>query len=54
MTKLLSNFSSNECGGGIVEYSLILALVAIAAVVALTSIGTKISTSFTNVAGKIQ
>lgn len=54
MKNLLSSFCLDECGGGIVEYSLILALVAIAAVVALTSIGTKISTSFTNVAGKIQ
>lgn len=54
MEKLISNFCNDECGGGIVEYSLILALVAIAAVVALTSIGTKITTSFTNVASKIK
>lgn len=53
MEKLMSNFCNDECGGGIVEYSLILALVAIAAVVTMTSLGTKISSSFTTIGTKI-
>lgn len=53
MKNLLSNFSLDEIGGGVVEYSLILALVAIAAIVGLTSIGSKLTPSFNNIAANV-
>ena len=49
----LNRFFKDEMGGGIVEYGLILALVAIAAVVALTTIGTKVTNDFNNVGNKL-
>ena len=49
----LNKFFRDELGGGIVEYTLILTLVAIAAVAALTTIGTKVSNNFTNVGNKL-
>ena len=50
---LLNRFFRDELGGGVVEYTLILTLVAIAAIAALTTIGTKVTNSFTNVGNKL-
>jgi pilus assembly protein Flp/PilA len=53
MTAFLKRLYNDEMGGGIVEYALILALVAIAAVAALTTIGTKVTGDFNNVGNKL-
>ena len=53
MTLILNRLFKDELGGGIVEYSLILVLVAIAAVVALTTVGTKVTNDFNNVGNKL-
>lgn len=42
----MKNFFKDESGQGMVEYGLIIALVAIAAIVALKALGPKISTLF--------
>lgn len=42
----MMNFFKDESGQGMVEYGLILALVAIAAIVALRALGPKISSLF--------
>lgn len=42
-----------ETGQGMVEYSLILALVSIAAVAALLTLGKKVSTKFTEIDGHL-
>lgn len=43
----MMNFFKDESGQGMVEYGLILALVAVAAIVALKALGPKISALFT-------
>lgn len=42
----MKNFFKNESGQGMVEYGLILALIAVAAIVVLTSIGGKVKDVF--------
>jgi len=49
MKILFKRLRNEEMGGGLVEYTLIITLVAIAAVVALTTVGTKITNDFNNV-----
>lgn len=51
--KLLSLFCKTEQGGGLVEYTLIIVLIALAAITAMTTLGTKVSTDFTSIAGKL-
>jgi len=51
--KLLSLFCKTEQGGGLVEYTLIIVLIALAAITAMTTLGTKLSTDFTSIAGKL-
>ncbi|PZM78521.1 MAG: Flp family type IVb pilin [Candidatus Margulisiibacteriota bacterium] len=43
MTELLADFIKNEEGQGLVEYALIAALIAVAAIVALTFLGGTVS-----------
>jgi pilus assembly protein Flp/PilA len=50
---LQTRFVKDEEGQGMVEYGLILALVAVAVVLALTSLGEGLGTLFTNIGGKI-
>jgi pilus assembly protein Flp/PilA len=54
MTKFAKSFLSNESGATAIEYGLIAALIAVAAIVAMQSIGTKLSTTFNNVSSKLQ
>ena len=42
----MKNFFKNESGQGMVEYGLILALIAVAAIVVLTQLGGKVSGIF--------
>jgi pilus assembly protein Flp/PilA len=50
---ILRRIYCNEMGGGVVEYSLILALVAIAGVTAMTTVGTKVKSNYNNVGNKL-
>lgn len=51
--KLFAKFFKNEDGATAIEYGLIAALVSIAAVTALTSLGTSLSSTFTTVASSL-
>jgi pilus assembly protein Flp/PilA len=49
----LKAFLGSKKGQGMVEYGLIIALIAVAVIVALTTMGTKISDLFDGVSGKL-
>lgn len=49
----MMNFFKDESGQGMVEYGLIIALVAIAVITALTALGPKISSIFTSAGSKL-
>jgi pilus assembly protein Flp/PilA len=53
MRNLLHRFVHDESGATMIEYGLIAALVAVAAIVALQALGTSISSLFTGVANKL-
>ncbi|HCY37634.1 MAG TPA: Flp family type IVb pilin [Candidatus Margulisbacteria bacterium] len=53
MTELLADFIKNEEGQGLVEYALIAALIAVAAIVALTFLGGTVSNKMKAVGGNI-
>lgn len=53
MLNKIKNLVSNEEGQGMVEYGLILALVAVVVIVVLTTMGDKIKNVFTNVNNKL-
>jgi len=53
MIKTLRNFRRNSRGVTAIEYGLIASLVSIAAITALSSVGTSLNTTFTNVAGHL-
>jgi pilus assembly protein Flp/PilA len=52
MNVLISLFK-NQSGVTAIEYSLIAALIAVAAIASMTTIGSSISTTFSTVAGKL-
>ena len=49
----MKNFFKDESGQGMVEYGLIIALIAIAVITALTALGPKISGIFNEAASKL-
>lgn len=51
--KLFNLFYFDEKGGGLVEYTLIIVLIALAAIAAMTTVGTKISTDMTSISNKL-
>lgn len=51
--KVFNLFCFDEKGGGLVEYVLIITLIALAAVTAMTTVGTNLTTEITSIAGKI-
>ena len=51
---MLKRFFHEEDGQGMVEYGLILALVSVAVILILTTLGTNLTDIFTTVAGKLQ
>jgi len=51
--KLIPLFCKNEQGSGLVEHILIIALIALAAVAAITIVKTKISADFTSIANNL-
>lgn len=53
MKKLMNWLKNEESGQGMVEYGLILALIAVVVIGAVTLIGKNLDTMFTSVAGDI-
>ena len=51
---LISRFVRDESGATAIEYGLIAALIAVVIVTAVTTIGTKLNTSFGNVGNAIK
>ncbi|MFT3729466.1 MAG: Flp family type IVb pilin [Terricaulis sp.] len=49
----LKNFLKNEDGVTAIEYGLIAALIGVAIIVAVTTVGTNLSTTFTKVSSKL-
>ena len=54
MKMILTRFAKDESGATAIEYGLIAALIAISIIVALTSIGTNLTASFTSVATSLK
>ena len=50
---MLKNFLRDEDGQGMVEYALILALIAVVVIAAVTLIGNNINTKFKNIANTL-
>ena len=53
MSKFVSRFMKDESGATAIEYGLIAALIAVVIITAVTSVGTKLSGQFNNIAAKI-
>ena len=53
MKTLVKRFAKDESGATAIEYGLIAALIAVAAIVAMQNIGTKLGTTFNNVSNAL-
>lgn len=53
MRTLLMNLIKNESGVTAIEYALIAALIAVAAIASFTLVGTNLSTTFSTIAAKL-
>jgi pilus assembly protein Flp/PilA len=53
MAKLVNRFYKDESGATAIEYGLIAALVGVAIITAVTTLGTKLSGTFGNVSAKL-
>ena len=53
MSKFISRFIANESGATAIEYGLIAALIAVAIIAAVTSVGTGLNGTFNTVAGSL-
>ena len=53
MRTLFWNLFNDESGVTAIEYALIAALIAVAAIAAFTLVGTYLSTTFSSIAGKL-
>jgi len=53
MKTLFSRFVKDEAGATAIEYGLIAALIAVAIIGALTTVGSNMSTMYNNIAGKL-
>ena len=54
MKTLFQRFVKDQSGATAIEYGLIAALIAVAAIGAMGSIGTKLTSTFTSVAGNLK
>ena len=54
MLSILRQLMKNEDGATAIEYGLIASLISVAAIVAFTAVGTKLSSTMTGVSGKLQ
>jgi pilus assembly protein Flp/PilA len=50
----LKNFLSNEDGATAIEYGLIAALIGVAIITAVTTVGTKLTSTFTSVSSSLK
>ena len=53
MTNLFKSFIKNESGATAIEYGLIASLVAVAAITAMSTVGTKLIATFDKISGKL-
>ena len=53
LLQLVNRFRRNEDGAALAEYGLLVALIAVVCVVAITALGTNISTAFSSIASSI-
>ena len=53
MSKLFASFAKDESGATAIEYGLIAALVGVAIIGAVTTLGSKLSSTFSNVSNKL-
>ncbi len=51
--QLINRFRRNEDGAALAEYGLLVALIAVVCVVAITALGTSVSTAFSKIASNI-
>ena len=51
---LISRFVRDEKGATAIEYGLIAALIAVVIITGVTAVGTKLSTTFTNLSGNLK
>jgi len=53
MTMKIRNFIKDESGATAIEYGLIASLIAVVIITAVSSVGTKLSTDFSKIAGNL-
>lgn len=53
MRKLLNRLGKNEQGAALVEYGMLVGLIAVICVVAVTTLGTEVSSAFSVIAAKL-
>ena len=53
MKTLFTRFAKDESGATAIEYGLIASLIAVAAITAMTTIGSKLTSTFSNVSAKL-
>jgi pilus assembly protein Flp/PilA len=53
MQKLIDRFRREEDGAALVEYGMLVGLIAVICVVAVTTLGTEVSTAFSNIAAAL-
>lgn len=53
MTKFVSRFLKNESGATAIEYGLIVALIAVVIITAVTTLGTKLGSTFDSISAKL-
>jgi pilus assembly protein Flp/PilA len=49
----IGNFFKDECGAAMVEYGLLVALIAVVCILAVTTLGTSLSTKFQDVGSSV-
>ncbi len=54
MKKFAKSFLQNESGATAIEYGLIAALIAVAAITAMSNLGNKLNSTFTNVQSNLK
>ena len=53
MHKLIVRFRREEEGAALVEYGMLVGLIAVICVIAVTALGTEVSTAFSNIAAQL-
>jgi pilus assembly protein Flp/PilA len=51
--KMVGNFFRDECGAAMVEYGLLVALIAVVCILAVTTLGSSLSTKFQTVSDSV-